>query len=208
MRNRAIILISVVIFLIMTGSGVWFFWGQNYLEKQSEIRGIYSRFSRLDIPGYVRRDDVRTSKQLYEYILQTRYKPSAIGVQDEDVILAVSDVVVTVVKYKRQEDVENEIREAGLIYSWERRKELIGGREAYFGFLLDLNRGTYTEAYISWVEETTYFEVVARPDITYFKDFSQKDILYEAAREVAESILAQRGTTRNHAEQYSEQRGN
>lgn len=189
MRKRILTLVVIVVLFVLLGGLVWFFWGQNYFEKQSEIRGIYSRFSRLDIPGYVRRDDVRTSKQLYEYILQTRYKPSAIGVQDEDAMLAVSDVVVTVVKYKRQEDVENEIREAGLIYSWERRKELIGGREAYFGFLLDLNRGTYTEAYISWVEETTYFEVVARPDTTYFKDFGEKDILYEAAREVAESIL-------------------
>ena len=55
------------------------------------------------------------------------------------------------------------------------------------GYFLDLDRGVYTEAYVAWGEGTTYFEVIAYP--SELKTFEDRTFLYEAAREVAESII-------------------
>ena len=110
--------------------------------------------------------------------------------KNKDIQRVTGNVAVKIKKYSTSEEAQQQIERANLVYIWEWRKEKILNQqiEVSTGFLFSPQENRYKEAYLAWVENgTTYYELIARPaDI---RDFSDKEYLFESAKEVAESIL-------------------
>lgn len=117
--------------------------------------------------------------------VEARYDVVSHG--DENIQRVVDNVDVKIVEYDTPEEAQKQITDASLVYIWEWRKENIAGQEASTGFLRDREQTRYEAAYLAWTEGNTYFELIARADD--IRDFSDKEFLWQSAKEVAESIL-------------------
>lgn len=180
MKKLSILSLIIIVLAVIAGI-VWFFWGRDYFkefQRQSEVR---SRVLGNEIPGYVE-EKVKTEE---EGVLETTYKVS--GHEEESVERVVENVAVKVVDYTTPGEAQKQIEEASLVYIWEWRKEKIGGQEVHTGYLRNREQTRYEAAYLAWVEEATYFELIARPN--ELRDFSDKEFLYQSVKEVARSIL-------------------
>ena len=111
--------------------------------------------------------------------------------KNKDIQRVTGNVAVKIKTYTTPEEAQQQIEKASLVYIWEWRKEKILNQqiEVSTGFLFSPAERSYKEAYLAWIQdESTYYELIARPaDI---RDYSDKEYLYESAKEVAEGILS------------------
>lgn len=175
-KTILIIIILIIIFWV-----AWSLWLGEIIRREKTI----SIVSEWKPPGY---EMTKTEANKDETTFS--YKPK--DHEDKDIQRVVGDVSVRIKTYPTPEEAQQQIENASLVYIWEWRKEKILDHqfEVHTGFLFSPEERRYKEAYLAWIENgTTYYEFIARPaDI---RDYSDKEYLFESAKEVAETILAE-----------------
>jgi len=172
--------ISIILCVIFVW-GIWHTVIRDYIETNRREKELFSRVLEQRIPGYT--EEERPPISGYTF---TSYQPR--GHEDEDIERVVDRVLVTVFEFGSSETAQQEIERASLVYLWDWREEVIGGKNVRTGYLLDLEKRIFPEAYLAWTEDNVYFEILAQPK-PEFVGAEDKEFLYQAAREVAESIL-------------------
>jgi hypothetical protein len=180
MKKLIFIIIILIVLLAVITWAIWNFWLENFIKEKRKIQEI----SKWQAPGY-EMGAININKEETSVSYQPKEN------KNKDIQRVTGNVVVRFKTYTTPEEAQQQIEKASLVYIWEWRKEKILNQqiEVNTGFLFSPVERRYKEAYLAWIQdENTYYELISRPaDI---RDYSDKEYLYESAKEVAEGILS------------------
>jgi len=180
MKKLIFIIIILIVLLAVIAGAVWHFWLENFIKEKRKIQEI----SKWQVPGY-EMGEINISKEEASVSYQPKEN------KNKDIQRVTRNVAVRIKTFTTLEEVQQQIEKASSVYIWEWRKEKILNQqiEVSTGFLFSPEERRYKEAYLAWIQDgSTYYELISRPaDI---RDYSDKEYLYESAKEVAEGILS------------------